>query len=223
MRLKLEAVATLGLWMFCSACVCHKLMMLQTEKFHLEIQIAAYEKWEEVAALGPHSRPVMVGASSTEGAPVLLPWLSPLATAPDCRLGVWVAPTPWSLTCCWLVAQRSASLLFLRTRCACSRQRGSSCCQQGRLGVWALSLCHLLFSSKLSVVQPLPGLGIGNSCLTEHLLGQPPSWVLGIEQYRVSVTQGDFGCKWQKPNSIAETDQEKGGGIYWLQIEMLMR
>lgn len=119
MRLKLEAVATLGLWMFCSACVCHKLMMLQTEKFHLEIQIAAYEKWEEVAALGPHSRPVMVGASSTEGAPVLLPWLSPLATAPDCRLGVWVAPTPWSLSCCWLVAQRSASLLFLRTRCLC--------------------------------------------------------------------------------------------------------
>lgn len=44
------------------------MVMSKSEKFHWKVQIAAYERWEEVAALGPCSRVRMVVASCTVGA-----------------------------------------------------------------------------------------------------------------------------------------------------------
>ena len=37
--------------------------MLKTEKFHLKIQIASYEIWEEVVTVGPCSCTVMEATS----------------------------------------------------------------------------------------------------------------------------------------------------------------
>lgn len=70
------------------------MVMSKSEKFPWKIQIATYERWEEVEALGPCSHVVVVVATCTVGALVCAgcpcpfhsccPGLSPLVTLPGC-------------------------------------------------------------------------------------------------------------------------------------------
>lgn len=74
------------------------------------------------------------------------------------------------------------------------------CCPQGGSGL--LGTGTLPLAPKLLVVLPPTRMGLGK--FNEHLLCQPPCWVLGVELCGSSVSREALGYKGQKPDSVAK-------------------
>lgn len=163
----------MGLWVFCSACT----VMLKTEEFYLEIQIASHEKWKELEALGPRFPVVKVVTGCTVGAlvcqpapvlPFLLPSPIPLGycsslppippLAPSCLLG----GGDGHYHCC-----------LLRTYCVPASSSVALLCF-----VPPTEGCLCSFpQNSLRCLLPLDGSWM---CLIESVLYQALGWMLGV-------------------------------------------